>query len=167
MSKIESGGDPSLIAQDDNLKSKDYTSNCQLFNMKLIIHTDGASRGNPGPASYGFIVSDGRGRLLYEEGKYIGVTTNNVAEYTGVLQALKYIKKNFGNQKLEIELYADSKLVVEQLSGRYKVKSPHLKPIIEQIKILKLELGGAIHGHIPRSKNFKADRLANLALDVH
>lgn len=135
--------------------------------MKIIIYTDGASRGNPGHASYGFTISDGNGSLLYEEGKYIGITTNNVAEYTGVLQALNYIKKNFVNKKLEIELYADSKLVVEQLSGRYKVKSPHLKPIIDQIKILSLELGGAIHGHVPRSGNFKADRLANLALDAH
>lgn len=133
--------------------------------MKLIIYTDGASRGNPGHASYGFTISDGRGKLLYEEGKYIGVTTNNVAEYTAVLQALKYTKKKFGNQKLEIELYADSKLVVEQLSGRYKIKSSHLKPIIERIKILRLELGGAVHGHVPRSGNTEADRLANLALD--
>lgn len=133
--------------------------------MKIIIYTDGASRGNPGHASYGFTISDESSKLLYEEGKYIGITTNNVAEYTAVLQALKYIKKKYGDRKLEIELYADSKLVVEQLSGRYKVKSPHLKPIIDQIKILSLELGGAIHSHVPRSKNTGADRLANLALD--
>lgn len=133
--------------------------------MKLIIHTDGASRGNPGHSSYGFTISDESGKLLYEEGKYIGITTNNIAEYTAVLQALKYTKKQYSDTKLEIELYADSKLVVEQLSGRYKVKSPHLKPIIDQIKILSLELGGAIHGHVPRSKNTEADRLANLALD--
>lgn len=133
--------------------------------MKLIIYTDGASRGNPGHASYGFTVSDKAGKLLYEEGKYIGVSTNNVAEYTAVLQALKYLKKKYGNEKLEIEFFADSKLVVEQLSGRYKIKSPLLRPIVEQIKILRLELGGAIHGHIPREKNTEADRLANLALD--
>lgn len=136
--------------------------------MKLIIYTDGASRGNPGPASYGFTVSDESGKLLCGEGKYIGVATNNVAEYTGVLEALKYAKKKFGNPPaggLEIELYADSKLVVEQLSGRFKIKSPHLKPIIEQIKILKLELGGAVHGHVPRSENSAADALANQALD--
>lgn len=134
--------------------------------MKLIIYTDGASRGNPGHASFGFTVSDENGKLLYEEGKYIGITTNNVAEYTGVLEALKYAKKEYGDKRLEIELYADSKLVVEQLSGRYKIKSPHLRPIVDQIKILKLELGGAVHGHVPRSKNFEADRLANLALDL-
>lgn len=135
------------------------------FNMKLTIFTDGASRGNPGHASFGFTVSDESGKLLYKEGKYIGITTNNVAEYTGVYEALKFIKEKYGSKPLEVELYADSKLVVEQLSGRYKMKSPHLKPIFEQIKILAIELGGVIHTHIPRTHNSEADRLANLALD--
>ncbi|MDP3758476.1 MAG: ribonuclease HI family protein [Candidatus Daviesbacteria bacterium] len=133
--------------------------------MKLIIYTDGASRGNPGHASYGFTISDGKGKLLYEEGKYIGITTNNVAEYTGVYEALKVVKKEFGKATLEIELFADSKLVIEQLTGRFKVKSAHLKPLIEKIKILTMELGGVVHTHIPRSQNSEADRLANLALD--
>lgn len=136
--------------------------------MKLIIYTDGASRGNPGPASYGFTISDKNGKLLYEEGRYIGISTNNTAEYMAVLEALKYVKKTLSKQSLQslqIELFADSKLVVEQLSGRFKVKSPHLKPLIEQIQILKLELGGALHNHVPREKNHEADRLANLALD--
>lgn len=133
--------------------------------MKIIIFTDGASRGNPGLASYGFTISDDKGNVLHEEGKYIGVTTNNVAEYTAVLEALKYTKKKFGHTPLEIELYADSKLVIEQLAGRFKVKSAHLKPLIEKIQILALELGGILHTHVPRSGNTDADRLANLALD--
>lgn len=134
--------------------------------MKLIVYTDGASRGNPGPASYGFTISAASGKLLYEEGKYIGTTTNNVAEYTAVLAALNYVKNNLAKKEsIDLELYADSKLVVEQLSGRYKIKSPHLKPIIEQIKILSLELGAVVHGHVPRAKNTQADKLANLALD--
>lgn len=134
--------------------------------MKLIVYTDGASRGNPGPASYGFTVCNEGGKLLFEEGKYIGITTNNVAEYTAVLEALKVIKRNFANGiPVNIELYADSKLVIEQLSGRYKVKSPHLRPLIEEIKILSFELGGITHAHVPREKNTGADRLANLALD--
>ena len=134
--------------------------------MKLIIYTDGASRGNPGHASYGFTISDGSGKLLYEEGRYIGTATNNVAEYTAVLAALKFVEKKFVKRKqLSIELYADSKLVAEQLSGRFKVKALHLRPIIEKIKILSLGLGRVIYSHIPRSKNFEADRLANLALD--
>lgn len=133
--------------------------------MKLIIYTDGASRGNPGPASYGFTISDENGSLIYEEGRYIGISTNNMAEYTAVLEALKYVKENLKEGFLQIELFADSKLVVEQLSGRFKVKSSHLKPLVEKIQILKMELGGVVHGHIPREKNTEADRLANQALD--
>lgn len=134
--------------------------------MKLTIYTDGASRGNPGPASYGFLISDDKGQFLLEEGKCIGITTNNVAEYTAVLEALKQIKKNIPGKEIEsITLFADSKLVAEQLSGRYKIKSPHLKPIIEQIKVMALELGGVLYTHILRSQNVLADKLANKALD--
>lgn len=132
--------------------------------MKLIIYTDGAARGNPGPASFGFTISDERDRLVFEEGRYIGETTNNVAEYTAVLEAFKWIKENI-KESVQVELYADSKLVAEQLSGRYKVKAAHLKPMIEQIKILAMELGGVIFTHVPRAKNTIADRLANEALD--
>lgn len=132
--------------------------------MKLIIYTDGASRGNPGPASYGFTISDETGKLLYEEGKYIGTTTNNVAEYMAVFEALKYAKKEFGSKKIETQLYVDSKLVAEQLSGRYKIKAKHLKPIVEKIKILSLEIGGVNFSYVPRSKNTLADGLANQAL---
>lgn len=133
--------------------------------MKLIIYTDGASRGNPGPASYGFTISDDQGKILYKKGRYIGITTNNVAEYTAVLEALKYVKGEYGRSNLLVEFYADSKLVAEQLSGRFKIKSAHLKPIIEKIKILSLELGGVVYNHVPRVKNTAADKLANLALD--
>lgn len=133
--------------------------------MKLIIFTDGASRGNPGPASYGFIIQDEKGQLLHQGGKFIGETTNNVAEYTAVLEALKYTKNKYKNSKLQLELFADSRLVAQQLSGNFKIKSTHLKPIIEKIKILSLELGGVIFTHIPRAKNAAADKLANQALD--
>lgn len=127
-----------------------------------MIFTDGASRGNPGPASYGFVIKENN-KIFYQEGKFIGVTTNNVAEYTAVLQALKYAK----NQKdiKEIIIYCDSKLVAEQLSGNFKIKAKHLKPLIEQIKILEMELGEVSYQHIPRSQNSEADKLANQALD--
>ncbi len=133
--------------------------------MKLIIFTDGASRGNPGPASYGFTVADENKKLLHEEGEYIGETTNNVAEYTAVIKAMTWVKHNYGNDKVQLHLFADSRLVVQQLSGRFKIKSEHLKPIIEKIKILALELGGVIYTHIPREQNSHADRMANEALD--
>lgn len=134
--------------------------------MKLIVYTDGASRGNPGHASYGFTILEKNGEMLFEKGEYIGVATNNVAEYKGVLEALKAIQSKFAGNKLEsIEFFADSKLVAEQLSGRFKVKSPHLLPMVEEIKALALNLGGVTFSHIPRAQNVQADKLANLALD--
>ncbi|MBI2018247.1 ribonuclease HI family protein [Candidatus Daviesbacteria bacterium] len=133
--------------------------------MNLHIYTDGASRGNPGPASYGFVVLDGMGNILHKEGRAIGITTNNVAEYTAVYEALKFVKNSLPSKYSSIILKADSKLVAEQLSGNFKVKSKHLKPIIEQIKILALELGGITFSHIPRQKNALADSMANRALD--
>ncbi|MBI3109611.1 ribonuclease HI family protein [Candidatus Daviesbacteria bacterium] len=133
--------------------------------MKLIIYTDGASRGNPGKASYGFTISEKSGKLIHQEGKYIGVTTNNVAEYTAVLKALQYVKDNLSEEIETTELFADSKLVAEQLSGNFKIKAKHLKPIFQQIKILSLELCGVTFSHVPRSENFRADQLANEALD--
>lgn len=131
---------------------------------KLIVFTDGASRGNPGHASYGFTISDDEGKLIYEEGKYIGIQTNNIAEYTAVLEAFHWIAKNV-TEKVQIELYADSKLVAEQLAGKWKVKHPGLKPLFEQIKVLEMQFGGVLHTHVPREKNTIADALANLALD--
>lgn len=130
----------------------------------IFIHTDGASRGNPGPASYGFVVEDEKGQTFYEEGKYIGITTNNVAEYTGVLEALKYIKNEYGSG-IPVTLLADSKLAVEQLSGRYKIKSTHLRILIEEIKQIESELSEVSYRHVPREQNKIADHLANLALD--
>lgn len=133
---------------------------------KISIYTDGGSRGNPGQASFGFVILDEKGKLIYEEGKCIGVTTNNVAEYSGVLEALKYAKKNLAQENLSIELFTDSRLVVEQLYGRFKVKSLLLKPMIELIKFLGFELGSIKYTYIPREKNFRADYLVNLALDL-
>jgi len=122
--------------------------------MKLIIHTDGASRGNPGPSAYGFTITDDKGRLLY------------VAEYTAVVRALEYTKERFRrNRPVNIKLYADSRLVSEQLAGRYRVKSLHLKGLVETIRILSMELGGVVFDHIPRSQNARADYLANKAID--
>ncbi|MDP3733448.1 MAG: ribonuclease HI family protein [Candidatus Daviesbacteria bacterium] len=132
--------------------------------MKLIIYTDGASRGNPGRASYGFTISDEHGKLIHEQGEYIGINTNNVAEYSAVLEAFKYLKRKFQG-KLNIELFADSRLIVEQLSGRFKIKNANLKILFDQIKVLEMEIGRVFYTHIPREKNSKADALANKALD--
>lgn len=134
--------------------------------MKLIVYTDGASRGNPGPASYGFTISNKNGKLLHEGGEYIGKTTNNVAEYTAVIEALKLVKEKYTKDlPVEIDLFADSKLLAEQLSGRYKIKHPNLRSLFDQIKILEMEIGHISYTHVPRGKNTEADRLANKALD--
>lgn len=131
--------------------------------MKLIIYTDGASRGNPGQSAYGFFIQDDQGNILYKESKYIGVATNNYAEYSAVLKALEYVEKHF--QQAEAFFLIDSKLVVEQLSGRFKIKSANLKPLIQKIKDIKHHLNSISFRHIPREKNKLADFLANQALD--
>lgn len=131
--------------------------------VKLTIFTDGASRGNPGPASYGFFIQDENSQTLYEEGKYLGVNTNNFAEYSAVLNSLLYIKNSFKNIS-ELNFFMDSKLVVEQLSGRFKIKNEKLKKLIAEIRAL--ETGVKItYSHIPREKNKIADFLANKVLD--
>ena len=135
--------------------------------MNLIINTDGASRGNPGAASYGFVIKDGKsGTILHQEGKVIGHATNNIAEYTAVLKGFEYIKNHYSHKAPhKIKLVADSKLIVEQLSGRYKLKNPKLKILFDQIKIIEFDLGEISYQHVPRAQNFIADRLANNALD--
>lgn len=134
--------------------------------MKLTIYTDGASRGNPGLSAYGFTISGEDGKLRYEEGEYIGIATNNFAEYTAVLKSLEYLKRSFSDLSLlDLKFLMDSKLVAEQLSGRFKVKSENLKPIIAEIKSLLNNFKSAEFTHIPREKNKLADRLANYALD--
>lgn len=134
--------------------------------MIFSLNTDGASRGNPGKASYGYIIYSAEGVILHQEGKYIGVTTNNVAEYTGVLEALKYIQKRWAEEgNHEVIVRSDSLLIVQQMVGLYKIKKPHLLVIYLQIKELEEKLGVVTYSHVPRAQNFIADRLANQALD--
>lgn len=134
--------------------------------MDLIVNTDGASRGNPGPASYGFVLKSKGGPILHEEGEQIGVTTNNVAEYTAVIKAFEYIiRKFFRKAPHQIEVVSDSRLVVEQLSGRFKIKSSNLMPLFDRIKTMEFELGTVFYRSVPREENFLADRLANRAFE--
>ncbi len=134
--------------------------------MKLKVFTDGASRGNPGDASYGYVIKVEDGAILHQEGRELGVTTNNVAEYTAVLEAFSYIASRWGEKTdLRVELNADSKLVIEQLAGRYKLKSPHLREIFVRIRKVEERISFITYKHIPREENFLADRLANQALD--
>jgi len=134
--------------------------------MKLVIFTDGASRGNPGEASYGFSITDSDGNLVYQQGKYLGINTNNFAEYSAVLAAYKYLVAEFSfDLPEEVTFYMDSKLVKEQLSGRYKIKAPNLIPLIQEIKSLEGNFKKFSYIHIPRAQNSVPDRLANEALD--
>ncbi len=134
--------------------------------MHLIVNTDGASRGNPGKASYGFVIKSPEGVILHQEGQTIGINTNNVAEYSGVLYALLYIKEHFDKKAPhQIEVIADSQLIAQQLSGNYKVRNANLKLLFDQIKSLEFELGHVSYRNVPRAQNTLADKLANLALD--
>src|SRR3989344_2935549 len=134
--------------------------------MNFIINTDGASRGNPGPASYGYIIKTLEGVIMHQEGKVIGVTTNNIAEYTAVFASLGYIQKRWGSKAPhKIEVVTDSQLIAMQLSGKYKIKNAGLKVVFDAIKLLEMELGEISYRNVPRAQNFIADRLANQALD--
>lgn len=134
--------------------------------MKYYINTDGASRGNPGPASYGFVIKDENKNLIFSQGKKIGINTNNVAEYLAVLEAFKLLKiNNEKSEEIEIIVIADSLLIISQLQGRYKIKSEKLKEIYTQIKELEKEFQKVEYMHVLREYNKEADKLANMALD--
>jgi ribonuclease HI len=127
-----------------------------------VLYCDGASRGNPGPASYGFVLLDGAGRVVTERGEALGETTNNVAEYRGLVAGLEAaLAARVG--VLEVRL--DSLLLVRQVMGEYRVKAPGLKPLHRRAVGLLARIGSARVKHIPREQNSRADALANAALD--
>lgn len=127
-----------------------------------MANIDGASRGNPGPASYAVILRDPEGDVILELGKHLGRQTNNVAEYYALLAALDYAS-NHRIQALRIR--SDSELLVRQMQGRYKVKSAELKPLHERASKLARQLEYFAIEHVRRESNREADALANLALD--
>ena len=135
---------------------------------KYFIYTDGGARGNPGPAAIGAVVFSEERKVLKRISQYIGETTNNQAEYKAVVAALEYMVKLSDGQIVapEIQFFLDSKLIVEQMNGRYKIKNEGLKPLYWQIRDLMMKLGGKItFQYIPREKNKEADQLVNDALD--
>jgi probable phosphoglycerate mutase len=127
-----------------------------------IANIDGASRGNPGPASYAVVIRDAAGKVILELAKRLGRETNNVAEYYALLAALDYAVSH-GISALRIR--SDSELLVRQIQGRYKVKSPELKPLHERATKLARQLSHFAIEHVRREQNRDADALANLALD--
>ncbi|NLK01429.1 MAG: ribonuclease HI family protein [Clostridia bacterium] len=129
---------------------------------KLIIHCDGASRGNPGEAGIGYIIRNESGEVLEEASYYLGKATNNVAEYSALVRALQDCLK-LGCR--EVEAYLDSELVVKQINGEYRVKNEGLKPLYKQAMGLLETLDKFKVKHIPRAKNKDADALANKGID--
>jgi len=135
--------------------------------MKLIIQTDGGSRGNPGNAAYGFVFLDESGDVVFENGEYIGVTTNNEAEYQGLVAALKTLNTFTKLGEVEsLTIKLDSKLVVEQVLGHWKVKEERLRSYVSDARQLLLNLPFSYNIiHVPREQNKLADAIVNKTLD--
>ncbi len=131
---------------------------------RLIIYSDGASKGNPGDAGVGVVISDSKGVIVREIAKYIGKTTNNVAEYTALIHGLA-AAHDLG--ATHVDICADSELLVRQLTGIYQVKSPKLKPLFEQLVALLRSFEKATITHVVREFNTRADELANEAVKKH
>lgn len=128
--------------------------------MKAIIHSDGGSRGNPGPAAIGVVVELPEKKV--EIGEKIGVATNNVAEYRAIIRGLEEAKKN---KATEVECYLDSELVVRQIKGEYRIKDPKMVELASKVFVLRDTFDFIVFYSIPREKNKAADKLVNKALD--
>jgi len=135
--------------------------------MKINVFTDGGSRGNPGCSGYGLVIYNDNQKIIFKESKYLGIKTNNEAEYAGLIGALNWINKNQNSFKIsEINFYSDSQLMIRQLQGLYKVKAPTLIPLfMEAKKIISLISLPINFKDIRRESNKVADELANQAMD--
>jgi ribonuclease HI len=132
--------------------------------VRLIVEADGGARGNPGPAGYGAVVIDpGTDEVLAERAEGLGITTNNVAEYRGLIAGLRAAQELGA---IDVEVRMDSKLVVEQMSGRWKVKHPAMQPLAREAAELVREIGQVTFRWVPRERNRRADALANQAMDA-
>jgi ribonuclease HI len=131
---------------------------------ELVIYTDGACRGNPGEGGAGVVFEDGEGKEVTTIQRYLGLVTNNVAEYRALLIALE-VAQEFNAKR--IRLFLDSELVVKQIKGEYRVKNSNIKPLYEVVKAAISAFEEVQITHIPRDKNKRADLLANAAIDEH
>ncbi len=132
--------------------------------QRLILRTDGASRGNPGHAAAGVVIERTDGSSLAQGKLYLGVLTNNQAEYRALILGLKAVARYAPSA---VAVYMDSELVVRQMTGAYKVKDGALRPLYDEARALVAELPNVTFTHVLRGKNALADRLANEALDAH
>lgn len=137
--------------------------------MQFTLYADGGARGNPGPAGAGAVVFDSMGKRVVEVADYLGETTNNVAEYEAVLRGLKALVAEYEGEFLRsvpLEIRMDSKLVIEQLKGAYRVKHPNLVPRYLEVKnMITRNFTTVRFTHVPREQNKDADELANRAMD--
>ncbi|MBB6032400.1 reverse transcriptase-like protein [Phytomonospora endophytica] len=131
--------------------------------MRVTIEADGGSRGNPGPAGYGAVVLDADGEVLIDRQGALGVTTNNVAEYEGLIAGL-LAAAELGATEVDVRM--DSKLVVEQMSGNWRIKHPNLKPLAVRAAEAAEAFDTVTYAWIPRGENVRADALANEAMDA-
>jgi ribonuclease HI len=129
----------------------------------MVAYIDGGARGNPGPAGFGVRIEEQDGTLVEEFSEAIGVATNNVAEYRGLLAALEWAK---ARPLTTLHVRSDSLLLVQQMRGAYKVKHPGLLPLYAKAKLLAHQIGRVTFEHVGRAKNAHADRLANEAMDT-
>ena len=125
-------------------------------------YIDGGARGNPGPAGYGVRIEDADGTLLDELHGGLGIATNNVAEYSGLLAALKWA---VDHRQPQLEIRADSELLVKQMRGEYRIKHPGLQPLAARARLLIGQLDDVRFHHVRRDQNKEADRLSNLGMD--
>lgn len=132
-------------------------------NNKLLLYTDGASRGNPGPSGIGVVILDAKKKKIKELSKYIGQTTNNVAEYSALIYALE---EALALKAEDVVIHMDSELMSKHLSGEYRVKSPEIKPLFEKALGILKNFNSFEVKHVERSKNKDADRLANKAINL-
>ena len=131
--------------------------------QQLVVYIDGGARGNPGPAGYGVRVENTNGDLKDELHAPIGVATNNVAEYRGLIAALSYLVEH---GHLNALIYSDSQLLVRQMQGRYRVRHPRLVTLYREAKDLEAKCEQVTFKHVRRAENIEADRLSNLAMDL-
>ena len=129
----------------------------------IVAYTDGGARGNPGPAGFGVRIERGDGTLVDEFHESIGIATNNVAEYRGLIAALEWAR---AHGERDVLVRSDSLLLVQQMLGNYKVKHPGLQPLYDKAQVLAHDVGRVRYEHVRREANRHADRLANAAMDA-
>ncbi len=138
------------------------SSNTSSSTPLVTVNIDGGARGNPGPAGYGAIFKDAAGKKIGELSRYLGIQTNNYAEYSGLIAALEYA---LGQGHKALKVFSDSELMVRQMTGIYKVRSPELRTLYDKARALIRKLESFRIEHVRREFNHEADKLANRAMD--